>query len=304
MLIYHNGQYERELICAEKWLRLIYENPIGSPTLPYLFSRKVLSRLYGIYCRTGFSAKSIPKFIEQNQVDMTGCQGPYKNFADFFSREKTGISFPNNLSRLGSPCEGFASMHTGILPEKLIAAKDSHFSLAELFDDNALAEVYREGIMLRIRLAPANYHRMHFFDDGVVAGSKFLDGDLFSVNPLAVHRIARLYCRNKRGLILFSSQNFGDVVIVEVGATFVGSIVHCYDEINKTDSANNQSGHPTKGLLPVHRGQQASYFLPGGSLVLVFFKKNAFTPNSTLLEQTSAGYETKICVGESIGIVN
>jgi len=299
--IYNNGQHERELICAEKWLRLIYENPIGGATLPYLFSRKVLSRLYGIYCRTGFSAKSIPKFIKQNQVDMTGCQGPYKNFADFFSREKTGISFPDKSGQLGAPCEGFASIYTNILPEEMIAAKNSLFSLAELFGDESLAEAYRDGIMLRIRLAPANYHRMHFFDDGTVTGSKFLDGDLFSVSPLAVNRIARLYCRNKRGLIMFSSQHFGDVAIVEVGATFVGSIVHSFDQASETGSTTNQTDNPIEGLLPVHRGQQASYFLPGGSLVLVFFKKGAFIPNRTLLEQTSAGYETKICVGESIG---
>ena len=310
VLIYNNGKYERELICAEKCLRLIYENPLGGVTLPYLFKRKALSRLYGIYCRTGFSAKSIPKFIKQNQVDMTGCEGPYKNFADFFIREKKGISFPDIPGRMGSPCEGFASIYTGIIPEKLIAAKDSLFSLAELFDNEELAEAYRGGIMLRIRLAPANYHRMHFFDDGVVTGSKFIDGDLFSVSPLAVDRIARLYCRNKRGLILFSSQNFGDIVIVEVGATFVGSIVHCFSKVDgvndpllKEDLISAENSIPKKEPIPVRRGQQASYFLPGGSLVLVFFKKDAFTPSNTLIEQTFAGYETKICVGDQLGEV-
>ena len=298
--IYNSGQYERELICAEKWLRLIYESPIGSATLPHLFKRKALSRLYGMYCRTGFSARSISKFIRQNQIDMTGCEGSYKSFADFFAREKKGISFPVDTNQLGSPCEGFASIYTGILPEKLIAAKDSHFPLAELFGDEKLAEAYRGGIMLRVRLAPANYHRMHFFDDGMVTGSKFLNGDLFSVSPLAVRRIARLYCRNKRALILFSSQNYGDIVIVEVGATFVGSIVHCFGKTGYGSSSVEDS-LAVENPLPVCRGQQASYFLPGGSLVLVFFKKNAFTPNNTLLEQSIAGYETKISVGDTVG---
>jgi phosphatidylserine decarboxylase len=138
--------------------------------------------------------------------------------------------------------------------------------------------------MLSIRLTPANYHRVHFFDDGVITASKNLNGDLFSVNPLALKRIARLYCRNKRALTEFSSQNFGDAVLVEIGATFVGSIIHCFE-----------SGET------VRRGQQASYFQPGGSLLLVFFKKNAFTPNECLLERTANGYETKVAVGEALG---
>ena len=138
--------------------------------------------------------------------------------------------------------------------------------------------------MLRIRLTPSNYHRMHFFDDGVVTGAKFLKGHLFSVSPLAVDRVRRLYCRNKRALINFSSHNFGDVAIVEVGATFVGSIVHCFDV-----------GQDVK------RGQQASFFLPGGSLVLMFFKAGAFVPDEAIIQQTNEGYETTSLIGHPLG---
>jgi phosphatidylserine decarboxylase len=89
-----------------------------------------------------------------------------------------------------------------------------------------------------------------------------------------------LYCRNKRVLVLFSSRNFGDVALVEVGATFTGSITHCFE-----------TGRP------VSRGEQIGYFSPGGSLLLMFFKKDALLPNASLLAQTAAGYETKVQVG-------
>jgi len=281
--IYNNGQYERERICAENWMRLIYENPVGRAPLWFLARRKMLSRMYGLYCRTPLSARKIPKFIEKYQIDMTGCSGPYKSFTDFFVREKDDVSFPEEPDVLGSPCEGIASAYSDIDPEKLIAAKGSYFSLAELFDDEELANAYKGGAMVQIRLTPANYHRMHFFDEGAVTSSKIINGNLFSVSPLAVKRIARLYCLNKRALIQFSSQNFGDVAMVEVGATFVGSIVHCFE--------NDK---------PVSRGELASFFLPGGSLLLMFFKKGAFTPSETLLKQTEAGYETRIRLGEPI----
>jgi len=139
--------------------------------------------------------------------------------------------------------------------------------------------------MLRIRLRPVDYHRIHFFDDGVVNESKYLNGDLYSVSPIALKRIARLYCRNKRALVLFSSQNFGDVAMVEIGATFVGSIVHCFKDGEVVD-----------------RGQQASFFLPGGSLLLLYFKKDTFIPNESILKQTADGYETKIRIGDVLGV--
>ena len=282
--VYHNGQYEKERICAEKWMRIIYENPVGRATLPFLVKRKALSHLYGAWCRTRLSARNIPRFIKENQVDMTGCSGPYKNFAEFFSREKKDVRFPPEPGVLGSPCEGMALAYTDINPEKLIAAKGSYFSLAQLLGSEALAKLYAGGSMVQIRLTPANYHRVHFFDDGVVKASKVLDGSLLSVSPLAVKRIARLYCQNKRAVTLFSSENFGDVALVEVGATFVGSIVHCFKVGDR-----------------VSRGQQAGFFLPGGSLLLMFFKKGGFVPARALLEQTAGGYETKTPIGVPLG---
>jgi len=282
--VYNNGQLEQERIVAERWMRLIYENPVGRASMLWWVKRKAVSRIYGLYCRTRLSARKIPKFIKENDIDMTGCDSTYKNFAQFFSREKTDVTFPKSPQTLGSPCEGMVSVNTDIAPEKIIAAKGADFSLAELFGDEALAEEYRSGTMLRIRLTPTNYHRMHFFDDGVVTGEKFLKGDLYSVNPLAVDRVRRLYCRNKRALITFQSKNFGDVAMVEVGATFVGSIVHCFDVGEQ-----------------VRRGQQASFFLPGGSLVLFFFKEGNFWPDEALVEQTNAGYETKALIGHPLG---
>jgi len=282
--IYNDGKIERENICPERLMRLIYENPIGGASLLWLVKRKALSRLYGLYCRTPMSARGIPRFIKKYDIDMTDCDGPYKNFAAFFSRERRNVIFPEDNSILGSPCEGLVGVVKEITSKEVIFAKGSGFSLEELFSDVDLAKLYEGGTMISIRLTPANYHRMHFFDDGVISSTRMIKGDLYSVNPLALNRVMRLYCRNKRALIKFSTLNFGDVVMVEVGATFVGSIVHCF-----TDGQN------------VNRGDLASYFRPGGSLVLLFLKQGAFEPNEALVKRTNAGIETKVSIGESLG---
>jgi phosphatidylserine decarboxylase len=284
VIIYNNGEYEKEFIPAEKGMRLIYGNPVCGPPMLFLVKRKLVSRLYGRYCRSKSSARAIPKFIKKYCIDMTGCEGDYKSFAEFFAREKTDLEFPECRTVLGSPCEGLVSINKDIEPENLIAAKDSYFSLPELFGDEKLAEEYRGGTMVRLRLTPRNYHRMHFFDDGVVSKPRFIKGHLYSVNPLAVGKVARLYCRNKRAMFTVSTENFGEVTLVEVGATFVGSIVHCFEAGEE-----------------VRRGQQASYFLPGGSLVLAFFKKDTFNPCDEILTQTAKGFESKINAGVPLG---
>jgi len=282
--VYNGGSLEQERICPERLMRLIYENPVGGASLLWLVKRKAVSRLYGLYCRTPLSAKTIPKFIDKYNVDMEGCNGKYKNFAQFFAREKENVLFPQEPDTLGSPCEGLVSVFPNIKQDQVIAAKGASFSLSELFADRALAKEYEGGTMVSIRLTPANYHRMHFFDNGVVTDTRMIKGDLYSVSPLALNRVVRLYCRNKRAIIKFSTENFGDVVLVEVGATFVGSIVHCFAEGQR-----------------VERGQVASYFKPGGSLVLMFLKKGNFVPSAELAHRTVEGYETKIPIGEPLG---
>ncbi|MCL2603390.1 MAG: phosphatidylserine decarboxylase [Defluviitaleaceae bacterium] len=303
-MIYDNGALRPEKIVAEKWMRLIYDDasganaaheadalcgtqaPFAPSSLARLTSRKILSRLYGAYCKTRHSANMIGKFIAENHVDMAGCPpaGSYKNFAEFFSREKKGITFPKEPHLLGSPCEGLVSAYDDIDPARMVAAKGMEYSLAELFGDAEMAEAYRGGSCLRVRLTPADYHRMHFFDHGEITAVECIDGDLYSVNPLAVARIAKLYCQNKRVRINISTRNFGDVVIMEVGATFVGSIVHRF---LAGDNAR--------------RGWQASYFLPGGSLVLVYFKKDAVKLDAEIIDRTKKGIETKTAVGTSVG---
>ena len=283
--IYNDGTLEEERIYPERWMRLIYENPVGGASLLWLVKRKAVSRLYGLYCRTPLSAKVIPRFISQHNIDMSGCKGTYKNFSQFFSRERKNVIFPTEKHVLGAPCEGFVSVFANIQHNQVVAAKGAEFSLAELFADEQLAKEYEGGTMVSIRLTPAHYHRMHFFDDGVVSNTRMIKGDLYSVSPLALKRVLRLYCRNKRAVITYESANFSDVALVEVGATFVGSIVHCF---NNGDA--------------MKRSQVASYFKPGGSLILMFLKKGCFLPDEKLVAHTANGYETKVLIGEPLGV--
>ena len=89
---------------------------------------------------------------------------------------------------------------------------------------------------------------------------------------------------NKREWSIFHSDNFGAVLCIEVGATFVGSIIQTYA--------------PRKR---VKIGDEKGYFKFGGSTTLLFFEKDKIKIDEDIIDQTNKGYETSVVMGEKIG---
>ncbi|MBM6860182.1 phosphatidylserine decarboxylase, partial [Clostridium saudiense] len=162
--------------------------------------------------------------------------------------------------------------------------KDITYSLSELIQDNDIASEYEGGVCLVLRLCPTDYHRFHFVDYGTCEKTHFIPGNYYSVNPTALERIAKLYCQNKREWCVFHSENFGDIIHVEVGATCVGSIIQSY-----------------KANTPISKGDEKGYFKFGGSTTILFFKPNTIIVDEDILTQSSLGFETKVNMGETIG---
>ena len=134
-----------------------------------------------------------------------------------------------------------------------------------------------------IRLAPVDYHRFHFPVSGNISVNKKIDGDYYSVNPFALRKKAEIFCLNKREYSILSNPLFGDVVIAEVGATMVGSIIQTF-----------------KGSY-VNKGMEKGYFKFGGSTVVLLFEKSKIHIDKDLLTNTANGYETTVKMGERIG---
>ncbi len=97
-----------------------------------------------------------------------------------------------------------------------------------------------------IRLAPSITTVSIFPISGSASPITRIEGDYYSVNPLALHKMAEIFCLNKREFTILSNPLFGDVVMIEVGATMVGSIVQTY-----------------KGNF-VKKGDEKGYFKFGG----------------------------------------
>lgn len=281
--------YEEEKVAGGKYITWCYESPVGKGLTELFIKKKLVSYLYGKYCDTKLSKKKIRPFIDNFDIDMnisTKKLNDFLSFNDFFIRQLNKESRPidNSNDKLISPGDGRILAYDNISMDNLIQVKNLTYSLSELLGDDKIALEYDGGVCIVLRLCPTDYHRFHFVDSGIPTSSKFIDGSYYSVNPTALERIPKLYCQNKREWSLFKSDNFGDIIHVEVGATCVGTIIQTYTPGEK-----------------VQKGEEKGYFKFGGSTTILFFKKDIISLSEDILLQSSLGFECKVVMGETIG---
>ena len=282
-------KYDVENVAGGNYIKWCYESPVGKGLTELLVKKKLFSKVYGIYCDTKLSKKKVSGFIKNFDIDMSICKNDindFRSFNDFFIRELNENARPIDKDKgtLISPGDGRLFVYNNISINDLVQIKDITYSLSELIQDNDIASEYEGGVCLVLRLCPTDYHRFHFVDYGTCEKTHFIPGNYYSVNPTALERIAKLYCQNKREWCVFHSENFGDIIHVEVGATCVGSIIQSY-----------------KANTPISKGDEKGYFKFGGSTTILFFKPNTIIVDEDILTQSSLGFETKVNMGETIG---
>lgn len=198
----------------------------------------------------------------------------FKSFNDFFTRRLKENSRPISLNEDSfiSPVDGSIAQ-LGVLKEgSLVQAKGINYLLKELIEDNNLEKIFYKGSYLTIYLAPYNYHRIHFPFDGRVQNTKYIEGNLYSVNNKSTRKIDSLYCQNERTLtyVTSSSLNYG---IVSVGAAMVGSVVPFWikeSNSKKEDLIDSWNLGPQQEFKDVKKGDELGYFQMGSTVILLF----------------------------------
>ena len=106
--------------------------------------------------------------------------------------------------------------------------KGHRFDVFSFLENGELADRFKKGSLFVIRLAPDDYHRFHFPVSGTLSDPIRIEGDYYSVNPMAIREIVEIFCLNKREYVVLNSDHFGKMIICEIGATMVGSIIQTY----------------------------------------------------------------------------
>lgn len=126
---------------------------------------------------------------------------------------------------LVSPCDAIVGACGRLEGDVLIQAKGQSYTLQELLDDARLVRLYGDGCYVTLRLSSGMYHRFHAPHDCRIEQVIYISGDTWNVNPIALKRIAKLFCRNERALLPATLDATGDVVtLVPVAAILVASI--------------------------------------------------------------------------------
>ncbi|MEN8906802.1 MAG: phosphatidylserine decarboxylase [Clostridiales bacterium] len=281
--------YDIEKVAGDKWLKLLYNKYIGRITLDLLIKRKIFSEITRVYCDMKISRKKIKKFVEDFNIDKNESLkdiDAFNTFNEFFTRKlkEDSRKYIKDKNILISPGDGRIKVWENIDINKVLQVKGKEYKLSNLIKNKDLAEEYKNGVCLLLRLAPVDYHRFHFVDSGKCSRIHKIKGSYYSVNPIALESMADVFCQNKRIYSVFKSDNFGDIIYVEVGATSVGSIVSTY----KKDTI-------------IKKGDEKGYFKFGGSTIILFIKEGKVKIDEDILNQTNEGFETRVYARESIG---
>ena len=267
-----------------KLLKKLYGSVAGRVLLKTL-TAPALSRVAGRFMDSPASKVLIKPFIKKSGIDTSQyVMSGFRSYNDFFTRRIKKGKRPVDTApeHLISPCDSKLTVYK-ISSRSIFRIKGSRYRVSDLLCNDFLAKRYCGGYCCIFRLEVDDYHRYCYIDSGVKSGNTFIPGELHTVNPVALERY-NIYKRNCREYTVLHTDNFGDVVQVEVGAMLVGRIVNLHDE----------------GAF--RRGEEKGRFEFGGSTVVLLFEKDSIIPDRDILVNSSDGIETVVKYGEKIGI--
>ncbi len=161
-------------------------------------------------------------------------QTRFKSLRDCFTRAlKPGArAIAPDTHVVASPCDAIVGAHGRVEGTKLYQIKGFPYYLDDLLNDRALVEKYRDGVYVTLRLTSNMYHRFHAPLACRVREVIYVSGDTWNVNPIALRRVERLYCKNERAVIDLDLGLPGQsLALVPVAAILVASIrVRCLPE--------------------------------------------------------------------------
>ncbi len=126
---------------------------------------------------------------------------------------------------LTSPCDAIVGACGDVVAGQVFQAKGSPYELRDLFGPTQNIAPFIDGVYVTLRLTSAMYHRFHAPHDCEIEHLTYLSGDTWNVNPIALARVEKLFCRNERAVLRARLTAGGHpIAMVPVAAILVASI--------------------------------------------------------------------------------
>lgn len=176
-----------------------------------------------------------------------------------------------------SPCDAIVGAYGELDGLELIQAKGFPYSISELIPDYLLNNKYRNGKFITLRLKSSMYHRFHAPTDCEVNKVTYISGDTWNVNPIALKKVERLFCKNERAIIeLKTTHENSSITLVPVAAVLVACMKFNFlaDYLDLKYRGPNQIHCQAK----LSKGDEMGYFQHGSTIILFASANYLFYP--------------------------
>jgi phosphatidylserine decarboxylase len=210
----------------------------------------------------------------------------FRSMHDCFTRELKDGARPieSDPEVLVSPCDAIVGACGAIAGIELYQIKGFPYSLTDLLGTSDLVDRYRDGRFVTLRLTSSMYHRFHAPHDCRVEGVTYISGDTWNVNPIALKRVEKLFCKNERAVIR-TRLAAGDhiVTLVPVAAVLVASI-----KLNFLDTVldlAHRGPNEFSCSASFRKGEEMGFFQHGSTIIV--FAPDGFALCDGVREGTS-----------------
>ena len=203
----------------------------------------------------------------------------FNSLHDCFTRRlKPGArTFDARDDVLCSPSDGIVGACGRIEGTQVWQAKGFPYTLQDLLGTEELAQRYANGHYVTLRLTSAMYHRFHAPADLTVDRVTYISGDTWNVNPIALKRVERLFCKNERAVIEARlARGNAPVALVPVAAILVASIrLHFLDVLLHLR-------YRGPNVIPcdasARKGEELGWFEHGSTIIMLVPQGYALAP--------------------------
>jgi len=250
-------------------------------TLQYLIPQHALSRLVGMLARSEvpwIKTTFINLFMKRFGIDLSEAQiedpDQFETFNAFFTRALKEDARPleaADAADIACPADGAVSQLGAIRANQVFQAKGHDYSLYDLLGgDSALASEFTNGQFSTIYLSPRDYHRVHMPVTGTLRETRYVPGDLFSVNEATANGVPNLFARNERLVCIFDTEH-GPAAVILVGAMIVAGIETVFSgQVTPLPKQVVTTDYQRTAPITLEKGDELGRFLLGSTVVLLF----------------------------------
>jgi phosphatidylserine decarboxylase len=235
--------------------------------------RRLLTRFVGWLARIEqplVRDLSIAVWRKFSDLDLSEARkSSFTSLRDCFIRELKDGARPvaQDDAIMTSPSDAIVGACGRIAGTELYQIKGFPYRLEDLLIDPEQVSRFRDGTFVTLRLTASMYHRFHAPHDGRVERVTYIAGDTWNVNPIALKRVERLFCKNERAVLNMRLAGGHMIALVPVAAILVAGIkLRFLDGFRDLDHLGPKA-FPCDA--PFRKGDEMGWF-EHGSTIIVF----------------------------------